>query len=155
MALPGTQTLLGLTVLDEATATYADFTFDSTRQVTCRASNFYADDGITQLGVRRVYTIKGYLYDSTNSSDFAEYMYNEMMKPRQTLVILNNGISNITVGPASDINDGPKPIDLNLEPIGTSRAYLFTFVIEIVVPVCCDGDGDRCRGRRSRVAVYD
>lgn len=135
MPLPGVQTIIGF---DNSSAVMlGDFTFDSVRQVRCAARNIEAEDGVTIIGHERTYTIAGYLYDSTNAGGFAEYMFAELMQPRQTFVIQNAGISDITVSQFVDIADGPKVLDLHLEPVGGSNCYLYTIVIRVTLPNTC------------------
>jgi hypothetical protein len=154
MALPQEQTLIGVTFIDGATVSYDDFTFDASRQVMSDVVPIYGDDGFTLTNMQRTYTIKGVVYNSDNVSNFAEHLKTYMMRPGKTFTIQNAGIADIVVTGYTDTADGPRPMNLSLEPIGFSRAFAFTFVIRITLPPACD-NGQDLAGRNGIARAYN
>lgn len=124
------------------TITYNNFTFNSTTRSRITARPIYDKAERTIVAVVWTFNLTTYVSESSPGAgcdDVVADLRQRLMSPGRSFIYSGKGFGpNFAVnqGAVKDVLWGPKPVMLDLEPIGSKSIYRVTWACEVAIPEC-------------------
>ena len=125
------------------TVSYNGFVFPAPVAITVDATPVYNSDGRTVKYNRYRITVQSPIVDETpgqSTDTVLGYLRTLLLPAGKTLVITGIGVGNLTVGTTTkDVAYGPKPLSLQWKPVGSDKACVIVWTVEVCIRDCSGG----------------
>lgn len=136
-------------IITPGTLTYNGFTFSSMTQILAKIDMVYDEAGRTVAENRWTLQVRSTIVRGAADASTSETLgkiRKQLSKPGQSFELTDWGFGpdirlNYSAAGAKDTNWGPKPVSLDITPIGHTNSAVIEWVIQFSVPYCED-DGN-------------